>query len=115
VTPLTGREREVAELAASGLTSAEIGRRLYLSTRTVDSHLGRVYTKLAVANRTELAAVTLAGRRVPAQLPAGVPTFVGRPEPLRRLDYLLTHASDDGPVVCAVTGTAGVGKPVAEI
>ena len=117
---LTAREREIAELAAGGLTSAEIGRRLFLSTRTVDSHLGRVYAKLAVANRTGLAAVMIAGRGaegtagggigVPAQLPAGVPTFVGRTEHLRRLDDLLAPADNDGPVVCAVTGTAGVGK-----
>ncbi|MEV6238376.1 LuxR C-terminal-related transcriptional regulator [Lentzea sp. NPDC051838] len=53
--PLTSREIEVAELAAAGLTSAEIGRRLYLSTRTVDSHLGRVYRKVGVSNRIGLA------------------------------------------------------------
>jgi DNA-binding CsgD family transcriptional regulator/tetratricopeptide (TPR) repeat protein len=117
VARLTAREREIAELAAGGLTSAEIGRRLFLSTRTVDSHLGRVYAKLGVANRTGLAAVMIAGRAaegsapsVPAQLPAGVPTFVGRTEHLRHLDDLLTPAGNDGPVVCAVTGTAGVGK-----
>ncbi|MFI6094886.1 LuxR C-terminal-related transcriptional regulator [Lentzea sp. NPDC051213] len=53
--PLTTREAEIAELAGTGLTSAEIGRRLYLSTRTVDSHLGRVYRKLGVSNRNALA------------------------------------------------------------
>ncbi|XVU28176.1 LuxR C-terminal-related transcriptional regulator [Actinoplanes sp. CA-054009] len=53
--PLTNRELEVAELAGSGLTSAQIGRRLFLSVRTVDSHLGRVYRKLGVPSRTALA------------------------------------------------------------
>jgi DNA-binding CsgD family transcriptional regulator len=59
--PLTRREREVAELAAQGLASKAIAERLFVSTRTVDSHLLRVYTKLGVRSRTELAG-TLTGR-----------------------------------------------------
>jgi DNA-binding CsgD family transcriptional regulator len=51
---LTDRELEIAQLAAAGLSSAEIARNLYLSTRTVDTHLGRVYGKLAVRGRAEL-------------------------------------------------------------
>ena len=53
--PLTGREHEVALLAAQGLTSGEIAERLVLSTRTVDTHLARVYRKLGIAGRDELA------------------------------------------------------------
>ncbi|GIF01011.1 helix-turn-helix transcriptional regulator [Paractinoplanes rishiriensis] len=52
---LTQREREVAELAATGLTSAQIARRLFLSVRTVDTHLGRAYRKLGVSSRAALA------------------------------------------------------------
>lgn len=52
--PLTPREREVALLAARGLTSRDIADRLYLSVRSVDNHLSRVYTKLGVAGRSEL-------------------------------------------------------------
>jgi DNA-binding CsgD family transcriptional regulator len=52
---LTARELEVVELASTGLTSTQIGHRLFLSGRTVDSHLGRVYRKLGVSNRTALA------------------------------------------------------------
>jgi len=52
---LTTREAEVAELASTGLTSAQIGRRLFLSARTVDTHLGRVYRKLGVSSRAALA------------------------------------------------------------
>ena len=59
--PLTRREREVAELAAQGLASKAIAERLFVSTRTVDSHLLRVYTKLGVRSRAELAG-TLATR-----------------------------------------------------
>ena len=53
--PLTAREREVALLAASGSTSRVIAERLYLSVRTVDNHLGRIYDKLGVTSRAELA------------------------------------------------------------
>jgi DNA-binding NarL/FixJ family response regulator len=57
VTPLSRREREVAELAAAGLRSRDIAERLYLSTRTVDNHLARVYDKLGVRNREALGEV----------------------------------------------------------
>jgi DNA-binding CsgD family transcriptional regulator len=53
---LTGREREVAMLAARGRTSPEIATSLYLSVRTVDTHLHRVYRKLMIEGRHELAA-----------------------------------------------------------
>jgi DNA-binding CsgD family transcriptional regulator len=52
---LTVRERQVAELAAEGVRSREIADRLYLSPRTVENHLQRVYTKLGVNGRVELA------------------------------------------------------------
>ena len=55
VEPLTAREREVALLAAGGISSREVGRRLHLSTRTVDTHLARVYRKLGITGRAELA------------------------------------------------------------
>jgi DNA-binding CsgD family transcriptional regulator len=54
VEPLTPREREVALLAAGGRTSAEIGERLGLSTRTVDTHLAHVYRKLGISGRAAL-------------------------------------------------------------
>ncbi|HEX2577556.1 MAG TPA: LuxR C-terminal-related transcriptional regulator [Aquihabitans sp.] len=54
VEPLTAREREVAMLAAGGASSKEIAGRLHLSTRTVDTHLGRAYVKLGIAGRAEL-------------------------------------------------------------
>jgi DNA-binding NarL/FixJ family response regulator len=52
---LTGREREVAHLAAAGHTSPEIAEALYLSVRTVDTHLHRVYRKLQLEGRHQLA------------------------------------------------------------
>ena len=55
VVPLTGREREIALLAAGGETSKVIAERLFLSVRTVDNHLGRIYDKLGVSSRADLA------------------------------------------------------------
>jgi ATP/maltotriose-dependent transcriptional regulator MalT len=55
IEPLTAREREVALLAADGLASRDIGQRLHLSTRTVDTHLARAYRKLGIGGRDELA------------------------------------------------------------
>ncbi|MFB7837140.1 LuxR C-terminal-related transcriptional regulator [Streptomyces sp. NPDC056056] len=52
---LSEREREIADLAAEGLRSRQIAERLFLSHRTVDSHLGSAYRKLGVSSRTALA------------------------------------------------------------
>jgi DNA-binding CsgD family transcriptional regulator len=52
---LTPTELEVVKLAARGLTNPEIGQRLFIGRGTVKTHLAHVYTKLGVANRTELA------------------------------------------------------------
>ncbi|MEV6637389.1 LuxR C-terminal-related transcriptional regulator [Actinoplanes sp. NPDC051470] len=52
---LTTRERQVAELAADGAKSREIADQLFLSPRTVENHLQRVYAKLGVNGRVELA------------------------------------------------------------
>jgi DNA-binding CsgD family transcriptional regulator len=54
---ITRREREIALLAARGLASKQIGARLFISARTVDNHLAKVYVKLGVRTRTELAEV----------------------------------------------------------
>lgn len=53
--PLTLREREVLALIALGLTNAEIGDELFVSTDTVKTHVRRLYRKLGVRNRTEAA------------------------------------------------------------
>ncbi|WP_329319871.1 helix-turn-helix transcriptional regulator [Streptomyces sp. NBC_01262] len=52
---LSAREREVAALAAAGVPSREIGAQLFVSTRTVDNHLQRVYAKLGITSRRDLA------------------------------------------------------------
>ncbi|GAA1274252.1 hypothetical protein Psi02_03740 [Planotetraspora silvatica] len=52
---LSGREREIAELATQGLTNRQIAERLFLSPRTVETHLAKVFQKLGVSTRTALA------------------------------------------------------------
>lgn len=59
--PLTAREREIATLAASGLSNREIAERLSVSVRTVEGHLYRASQKLGVHERSELAALFTVG------------------------------------------------------
>jgi DNA-binding CsgD family transcriptional regulator len=51
---LTAREREVALLAATGLSNKQIGERLFLSPRTVSDHLHNIYPKLGIVSRAAL-------------------------------------------------------------
>ena len=53
---LTPSERRIAELAARGLTTPQIGQELHITRKTVETHLGHVYSKLGVAGRRELPA-----------------------------------------------------------
>lgn len=46
---------QIAQLAVEGLTNREIGQRLYLSPRTVGSHLYRIFPKLSITSRAQLA------------------------------------------------------------
>ena len=52
---LTAREREIAGLVASGLSNREIAEQLFISKRTVDSHVEHIFGKLGVTSRVQLA------------------------------------------------------------
>jgi DNA-binding NarL/FixJ family response regulator len=52
---LSPREREVVALLCTGLTNREIGARLFISERTVDTHISRIRRKLGTTTRTQLA------------------------------------------------------------
>jgi DNA-binding CsgD family transcriptional regulator len=54
---LTEQQRRVAHLAAAGLTNREIAERLYLSPRTVTTHLSRIYATVAAGSRADLARI----------------------------------------------------------
>jgi DNA-binding CsgD family transcriptional regulator len=53
---LTKTERDVVALVSQGLTNREVGARLFISRRTVETHLSHVFAKLGLGSRVELAA-----------------------------------------------------------
>ena len=72
---LTPQQRQIVRLANDGLTNREIGDRLFLSPRTVSSHLYRSYPKLGVAGRHQLRdVIASASTLTPADESAGSQT-----------------------------------------
>ncbi|MGH2945091.1 MAG: LuxR C-terminal-related transcriptional regulator [Solirubrobacteraceae bacterium] len=87
---LTAQERQIARLARDGLSNPEIGARLFLSPRTVEWHLHKVFTKLGIRSRRELSSAlpSFESELAPArsQPPGVVPTT---PRPRDRSTSLL--------------------------
>jgi DNA-binding NarL/FixJ family response regulator len=54
---LTASERRVAELAASGMTNKDVANALFISPKTVEANLARIYRKLGIKTRAELGRV----------------------------------------------------------
>ncbi|HEY2449570.1 MAG TPA: helix-turn-helix transcriptional regulator, partial [Mycobacterium sp.] len=52
--PITSREIEIAELVAAGLSNRQIADRLFVSVRTAEGHLYRIFTKLGINSRDQL-------------------------------------------------------------
>ncbi len=74
---LTPQQRQIVRLASDGLTDREIGDRLFLSPRTVSSHLYRSYPKLGVASRHQLRdVIARASTPLPAHESAGSRTVL---------------------------------------
>lgn len=59
--PVTGRQREVIELVAAGLSNKQIAERLVMSVRTVEGHVYRAYQRLGAGSREELVEILRAG------------------------------------------------------
>jgi DNA-binding CsgD family transcriptional regulator/tetratricopeptide (TPR) repeat protein/DNA polymerase III delta prime subunit len=76
---LTERERAIAELVTRGLTNQEVAERLFISSKTVSHHLGRIFAKLGVASRRELR--DLAGSTTDAGRAPGPPRPPKPPAP----------------------------------
>lgn len=107
VSGVTSREREVLALLRERLTNAEVADRLFISVRTVESHVSSLLTKLGVEDRLQLAALVdrLDRSMRPNNLPRLPSSFVGRQSELAELRKLIR-----GSPLVTILGPAGVGK-----
>jgi DNA-binding CsgD family transcriptional regulator len=70
VDALTASEHRIASIAASGMSNRDIAQALFVTVKTVEMHLGRVYNKLNLSGRTQLARA-LGDRVIPAESELG--------------------------------------------
>ena len=113
---VTARETEVLAAVGERLTNAEIAARLYVSTRTVETHIASLLRKLGAANRRELAEIWKTSRVAAPLLPPALelladPTgFVGRVAERELLRELWRVASVGHTLLVVVAAEAGMGK-----
>ena len=116
---ITSRELEVLEALGQRLSNAEIAAGLYVSVRTVESHVASLMRKLGATRRRELTQVWTEYRSSQPSAPALPPalqlladpsTFVGRQDEQRRLRDLWQRAKHGQLLVALVLGEAGIGK-----
>ncbi len=117
---LSPREREVAAIAVTGCSTQDIADELYLSARTVESHLSSIYRKVGVTSRSALVAklagpVSAGSLGAPAAVPsllgfAAPPSFVGRHEELLVFDKALGASRAGSWRFVTVGGEMGAGK-----
>jgi DNA-binding CsgD family transcriptional regulator/tetratricopeptide (TPR) repeat protein len=116
--PVTRKEAQVLGALTEHLTNAEIAARLFVSTRTVESHVSSLLRKFGVGTRRELVRAWLAqGERerervLPAALEAAAESgsIYGRDRELGQLRELWAKAIAGRTLVAVVTGEAGIGK-----
>ncbi|HVN51141.1 MAG TPA: LuxR C-terminal-related transcriptional regulator, partial [Acidimicrobiales bacterium] len=112
---ISPRESEVLELVGEHLTNPEIGERLFISVRTVESHVSSLLRKLDVPDRRSLAALA-ASRSTAAEAalersepligaPQAFTSFVGRQDDLDAVREAL-----EGSRLVTLTGPGGIGK-----
>ena len=73
---LTPREREVLRLLAEGLAAHDIAKQLFISKKTVGTHLEHIFTKLGVRNRAQAVAVAYRDKLAPTDAEAREGTSV---------------------------------------
>jgi DNA-binding CsgD family transcriptional regulator/DNA-binding beta-propeller fold protein YncE len=101
--PLSRREKDIVALVAEGLSNREIAERLFISERTVDSHLEHVREKLAVNTRAQVAAWFVAQSHATAR---AVPSL--RPPQARRMPVFVPIAAAGLLVLGASVGAAAL-------
>lgn len=100
---VTEREREVLRLLGDRLTNAEIADRLFISVRTVESHVSSLLTKLGAANRRDLSVFRVAASM--RGFPAPQDEIVGREDEIAAIEGLVSRYR-----LVTLTGIGGSGK-----
>ena len=113
---LTTRERQVAGLVAEGLSSPAIAQELYLSPRTVETHIARIYRKTGVSSRAALASVVTRSEARPSDIAPRTPRaaqarrLVGRGVEVDSVIGALADLKAGMGRAIALVGEPGIGK-----